>query len=494
MIYGQIKPAFGTPLNRNHWAAQGLVAQYLFNEGCGDVVHDSCGMNDGKIIGSSPMISVPTAGGTVTQANMRLSCVAGTAFVDFGAADVLTGNIGKLIRITSVTTGLFIEGWIKAAGTGETLSNNLFRDPSFDDVTKWTNPDSAWTVSGGQATCAGVTGSLQDLIPATVLTGLYKRGITIASRVSGNVTLPYNGAGINLSYQTSTSLNNYWTMNSTGRPVIYSDLFNGVVDSVQLEQVLTPSTTGATIVSTRDGSTYSWATQQTGFNYNDTAGYTYSFPQSGWVSSPQGGGLAFDGSNDYVVTNSFGMSGTSVTLIFTVNSTPKMTAQTFISDFAQGTIIGYIWAYRDSLNSNILVNQYANGTYTTCSTNHFFLGYNNINVTCAIVTNYANKTMVFYRNGILFSQHVLSGTPVFPETKRKKYFGAYNTGSMHLNHGDISFVSIYNRALSAEEIKYLYTFPYCAYDNSTPAWVQKDYGREARLTNYYQQMGGVLCG
>lgn len=57
MIFGQIKPPFGTPLNRSHWAAQGLVALYLMNEGCGDLVHDSCGMNDGKMIGMAPMSS-----------------------------------------------------------------------------------------------------------------------------------------------------------------------------------------------------------------------------------------------------------------------------------------------------------------------------------------------------------------------------------------------------------------------------------------------------
>jgi len=62
--------------------------------------------------------------GSVTAANLKLSAVDGTAFVDFSTADVLTDNIGKYIVIKD-STGKEIKGWIKAAGTGETLSDEL---------------------------------------------------------------------------------------------------------------------------------------------------------------------------------------------------------------------------------------------------------------------------------------------------------------------------------------------------------------------------------
>ena len=55
MIHGLVKPIFGTALNRSHPLAAGLVSQYLFNEGCGDLVHDSCGQNDGRTSGMAPM-------------------------------------------------------------------------------------------------------------------------------------------------------------------------------------------------------------------------------------------------------------------------------------------------------------------------------------------------------------------------------------------------------------------------------------------------------
>ena len=57
MSRGLIKPIFGTQLDRSHPLAQGLVASYLFNEGCGDLVHDSAGMNDGKMTNMAPMSS-----------------------------------------------------------------------------------------------------------------------------------------------------------------------------------------------------------------------------------------------------------------------------------------------------------------------------------------------------------------------------------------------------------------------------------------------------
>ncbi len=45
-------------------------------------------------------------------------------------------------------------------------------------------------------------------------------------------------------------------------------------DTVSAKEVLTPSVTGVTIVSTLGGTTYNWTSKETGFNYNDPAGYT----------------------------------------------------------------------------------------------------------------------------------------------------------------------------------------------------------------------------
>ena len=76
----------------------------------------------------------PVATGTVTQANMRISAAAGVSFVDFTAADVLTGKLGYLLKVRD-SAGRAIQGYIKAAGTSETTTDEL--------ITGWTNSSGA---------------------------------------------------------------------------------------------------------------------------------------------------------------------------------------------------------------------------------------------------------------------------------------------------------------------------------------------------------------
>ena len=93
MSYGQIKPLFNTPINWGHPLAQGLVASYLFNEGCGDLVHDSCGINDGKMINMAPLsptsgwVSGPHGGALAFDGGNDYLIVPYNSIFDFGAAD-----------------------------------------------------------------------------------------------------------------------------------------------------------------------------------------------------------------------------------------------------------------------------------------------------------------------------------------------------------------------------------------------------------------------
>lgn len=52
-------------------------------------------------------------------------------------------------------------------------------------------------------------------------------------------------------------------------------------DTVSFKQVLTPSATGVTITSTPNGTTYNWTSIESGFNYNDASGYTYTIESVG---------------------------------------------------------------------------------------------------------------------------------------------------------------------------------------------------------------------
>ena len=135
------------------------------------------------------------ARGTVTQANMKISAVDGTAFIDFSAADVLTLKLGHLLRVRD-SAGRAIQGFIKAVGTGETLDTEI------------------------------ATGTLTAL-------KLYKITATEANH-----------------FGTGKVVGSYFTSAGTET----CDANNKV------QQVLTPSATGVTIVSTKGGTTYNWAT------------------------------------------------------------------------------------------------------------------------------------------------------------------------------------------------------------------------------------------
>jgi hypothetical protein len=82
MIHGQIKPLFNTPINWGHPLAQGLVASYLMNEGMGDLVHDSYGMNDGRTSGMAPMAG--TSGWVPGPHGAALAFPGASGYVDCG--------------------------------------------------------------------------------------------------------------------------------------------------------------------------------------------------------------------------------------------------------------------------------------------------------------------------------------------------------------------------------------------------------------------------
>jgi hypothetical protein len=65
-----------------------------------------------------------------------------------------------------------------------------------------------------------------------------------------------------------TTLYENYSGQTSGKTTLY--------DTASVTQVLTPSTTGVTIVSSSGGSSYNWTSEQSGFNRDDSGGYTYS--------------------------------------------------------------------------------------------------------------------------------------------------------------------------------------------------------------------------
>ena len=232
------------------------------------------------------------ASGAVTQANMRISAVNGTAFTDFTLANVLTDYLNYFLVVKD-SAGRVIQGYIKAAGTEETLSAEVLTNPSFDVNTNfWTPTDGTLaSIAGGQSNnCLEITrvsGGFQRAYqdPPYTAGKLYKGSGYVKSGSSGDESFlmsePF-GVGVFGSGTSSGS----WVQKS-GYFVTYGGNFRiqlrkvsatagtMLFDEVSLKQVLTPSATGVTITSTKGGATFNWEAKDASFNYNDASGYTY---------------------------------------------------------------------------------------------------------------------------------------------------------------------------------------------------------------------------
>ena len=218
--------------------------------------------------------------GSVSLANIRLSL--DPAFVDFSAAGTLPLN--HRLKICD-SAGKCIVGFTRAAGTGETLSET--------ELVGWTNN------AGNPYETLTVNANAKDLDSVINTTGYGIAYNTIATASEKLFKLTFNltlTSGAAPKYTTGSTVNmvneltvvpNISIVGNTiayyvGRYATEYSGFatgNGVAvnfstTGTSIKQVLTPSATGVTIVSTPGGATYNWNIE-TGFNYNDASGYTY---------------------------------------------------------------------------------------------------------------------------------------------------------------------------------------------------------------------------
>lgn len=195
----------------------------------------------------------------------------------------LTNHIGHLLRVKSLTSGQVLQGDIKAAGTGETVGA--------ERIVSWTNRagqaydtliingnghdvDSAVNLAADIATAytnnSAAGGELQKIVLDITLNSGTAPTLHPTIDSSGSV-----GAGIGAVSD--------GTVYYTGATGIYGFAIRQASTAtnfsllVSQKQVLTPSATGATIVSTKGGATYNWAAKPTTLStfLNDAAGYTY---------------------------------------------------------------------------------------------------------------------------------------------------------------------------------------------------------------------------
>jgi hypothetical protein len=258
---------------------------------------------------------VVMASGSATLANMRISAINGRAFIDFSLPGTLTNYLGRLLTITD-SAGKTLTGWIQAAGTGETYgadqhtAYNAAADPMGHEAnatTGWGAYAGCTLTSDGDVKAVG-SWSLKAIgggnnsrtsrnIGGLTVGCLYR--LTLKARHLGSggewrigitdgdlIAEPWLLAALTSSDVTFLDYILHFVVQhdtALGRDTDYiqarennaGDDGGVYLDNISYVQVLTPSATGVTIVSTRGGNTRNWASVQGGFHMNDPNGYSY---------------------------------------------------------------------------------------------------------------------------------------------------------------------------------------------------------------------------
>ncbi len=189
----------------------------------------------------------------------------------------LINSLGCLLKIKD-SSGNAIQGIIKAAGTGETLGNELlsgFTNSSvipYDTLTTLgLDISSAIKNPLGSASVGSnvFTGSryLVKIVRTYTLIG----GTDVSARIGGDEELSTPNVifgTVNPAYATLIAGSRYFGYRAISQVTNFSATGNSV------KQVLTPSATGVTIVNSKGGVTYNWINKSTLFNYT-SATFTY---------------------------------------------------------------------------------------------------------------------------------------------------------------------------------------------------------------------------
>jgi len=214
--------------------------------------------------------------GTLLGLTAKLSLVNGTAFITSPSVD-LRPYIGYKITLNDGTQNLV--GYIKAAGTGETLGDEI--------IDTWINAGyDTLTLSGSDIQSAIEASS--DNVMARKDSGqsmgnLLKFSVTTFTKTSGSTPYIILGSLGNLPLNTDSSVyylaasgsnTTYYTQHSAIGTFVGFRNNAGVANwsaiGNSLKQVLTPSATGVTIVSAQGGTTYNWVSDG-GINPNATS-------------------------------------------------------------------------------------------------------------------------------------------------------------------------------------------------------------------------------
>lgn len=201
----------------------------------------------------------------------HISTVAGTAFIDPDIGEDWSSFADGLhFLVVQDTAGRTIGGYLKAAGGGETLGDNIFN--LFNFTSGWTPYSSGAVVDAD--TFTSIAGNYSGIYKGGAYTTgqLYKSSLTGTSS-AGTVALR-SDASTNYNYATMGLGDRYSTSGGTTRGYLNgSAAATHDITTLVSQPVLTPSVTGATVVSAKSGTTYNWTWTTTGFDPNGALGF-----------------------------------------------------------------------------------------------------------------------------------------------------------------------------------------------------------------------------
>lgn len=203
---------------------------------------------------------------TGTVSGLRISNVAGAYFIDNCSA--LLPYSGCRVRFKD-SGGKYFDCTMGLRGTGETTTEELLLNTTFDDASWWSGITGAYSVSGGVLNCNNAGTGLHVYKQNLMVSGaLYKRSITL-TKTSGSIYSIYDGFKGAIT-SVGTTINSYTTTHQTAGMTLYLIVggvsFIGTVDNPSLVKVLTPSISGIYLLSA--------PTIDSGFVY-DQPSYTY---------------------------------------------------------------------------------------------------------------------------------------------------------------------------------------------------------------------------
>jgi len=212
------------------------------------------------------LTSAPVYKGTITA--LRVSAVDGTAFIDNANESVTALADGNHSIEIYDSSNRMLKGVLKAAGTSEGLGDDVFTPLDFTNAPNWGTINA--TVNDADTfTTTDANGRVYTNSVATTLAigALYKSSFS-ANETTGTSSLSNVFSVIDGSSNVyNTSVSTILRIGNTTNSAVVD------VTTLSVQQVLTPSALGATIVSAKAGETYNFSYKNPSFTYNSSSYY-----------------------------------------------------------------------------------------------------------------------------------------------------------------------------------------------------------------------------